>query len=303
LITTTTTIYRANKTPSTKRQVATRYAYEDDPTFIKFRSAVWAACKKQDQPNIDNSKLYALWYVSGTFHRHWDEQPSKKTSNDMVYILGHNFLTETQSRLVMVAYLKSHYPNLSAAKFEEWEEKMFWPTWERIQPSVQEARDRKNARRREKRRTKKVKNMQNTQNTQNAKQTHTLKNRILEALKLHPMTTAVLAAKLNAHPKAVDGHLSRMSKAARAEVVKLGRGLYALPGADYRVPAQMTMPVPQEPRVEPVPVVDLTDGVDEWREPSSREYRNSYTEDIPDEDAVCAAPELKSAEPKWSRGW
>jgi|ERR1035437_6234484 hypothetical protein len=73
---------------------------------------------------------------------------------------------------------------------------------------------------------------------QNVKRTFTLKNRILEALKLHPMTRSVVAAKLNAHPKAVDGHLSRMSKLDRAEVVKLGRGLYALPGAVYSGPIQ-----------------------------------------------------------------
>jgi len=293
----TNTIYRHDtKTASTKRQPTTRYAYEDDPTFLQFRSAVWAACKTQDQPYIDNSKLYALWYVSATFHRHWDEQPSKKTSNDMVYILGHNFLTDVQSRIVMLAWLKCHFPNLSAAKFEEWEERMFWPTWERIQASILAARDRKNARRRQKRRMKKMKN---------TKQTYALKNRILDALKLHPMTTAVLAAKLNAHPKALDGHLSRMSKADRAEVVKLGRGLYALAGADYGVRTQPTMPVSQEPRVEPVFSTDITEGVDEWKEPSVPEYRNSYaTVDILDEDAVCVdAPELKSAEPRWSRGW
>lgn len=195
----------------------------------------------------------------------------------------------------MVAWLQGHFPNLSAAKFGEWEERMFWPTWERIQASVQEARDRKNARRREKRRTKKMKK-------QNRKQTYTLKNRILEALKLHPMTTSVLAKKLSAHPKAVDGHLSRMSKGDGATVVKLGRGLYALPGADYSVPAQAVMSVPQEPlRVESVVLEDLTEGVDEWDESPALGYRNSYPVDIQDEDAVCDAPDLKSTEPKWSR--
>ena len=43
ILITTTTIYRGTKTPSTKPWV-TRYAYEDDPTFLKFRSAVWANC-------------------------------------------------------------------------------------------------------------------------------------------------------------------------------------------------------------------------------------------------------------------
>ena len=296
ILITTTTIYRNTKTPSAKRQATTRYAYEDDPTFLKFRSAVWANCKRNDEPNIDNSKLYALWYVSATFHRHWDEPPSKKTSNDMVFILGHNFLSDVQSRMVMLAWLKRQFPNLSAAKFGEWEERMFWPTWARIQASVQEARDRKNARRREKRRKKKMKN------TQNAKRTFTLKNRILEALKLHPMTTALLAKKLNAHPKAVDGHLSRMSKADRAKVVKLGRGLYALPGAVYSGPVQTVQSGPQEPRPESIFSTDLTEGVGEWESPVL-EYRNSYTVDIPDEDAVSDAPDLKSAEPKWSREW
>jgi hypothetical protein len=48
--------------------------------------------------------------------------------------------------------------------------------------------------------------------------------------------------------------------------------------------------------------LNITEGVDEWKAPVL-EYRNSYTVDIPDEDAVCDAPELKSAERKWSRDW
>ena len=84
--------------------------------------------------------------------------------------------------------------------------------------------------------------------------------------------------------------------------MKLGRGLYALPGADCSVRGQTTMPVPQEPRIESILSADLTEGVDEWESPVL-EYRSSYTVDIPDEDAVCDAPELKSAEPKWSRDW
>jgi len=52
------------------------------------------------QRRIANWKLYPLWYVSNTFHGHWNELPSKKTSNDMVFILGHNFLTDLQSRMV-----------------------------------------------------------------------------------------------------------------------------------------------------------------------------------------------------------
>ena len=85
--------------------------------------------------------------------------------------------------------------------------------------------------------------------------------------------------------------------------MKLGRGLYSLPGAVYSGPVQTVQSVPKEARVESIPSADLTEGVDEWKEPSSREYRNSYTVDIPDEDPVCGGPELKSAEPKWSRGW
>ena len=85
--------------------------------------------------------------------------------------------------------------------------------------------------------------------------------------------------------------------------MKLGRGLYSLPGAVYSGPVQTVQSVPKEARVESIPSADLTEGVDEWKEPSSREYRNSYTVDIPDEDPVCGGPELKPAEPKWSRGW
>ncbi|MEI9976997.1 MAG: type IV toxin-antitoxin system AbiEi family antitoxin domain-containing protein [Ignavibacteriota bacterium] len=73
--------------------------------------------------------------------------------------------------------------------------------------------------------------------TQQAKQRASLKSQVLHVLKQHPMTTAVLAAKLSAHPKAVDGHLYRMTKTG--EVVKVGRGLYALPGTVEAAAAEM----------------------------------------------------------------
>jgi hypothetical protein len=91
-----------------------------------------------------------------------------------------------------------------------------------------------------------------------------------------------------------------MSKADRAKVVKLGRGLYALPGAVYSGPVQTVQSGPQEPRPESIFSTDLTEGVGEWESPVL-EYRNSYTVDIPDEDAVSDGPDLKSAEPRWSR--
>ena len=257
------TIYRKTNTRGTKPSTS-QYAYEDDPTFLEFRSAVGAVCKRNDE-YIDNSKLYALWYISKTFHRHWDERPSKKASNDMVFILGHYLLTDIQSQIVMMAWLKSHFPQLSQTAFEHWKADLFWPTWERIQPSIQQARDRKNARRRQKRKERRMK-------TERTNRKATLKNRILDALKQYPMTTAVLAAKLNAHPKAVDGHLSRMSKPDRAEVVRVGRGLYALPGTVDSAPAQPAKPVPVRPVVNPTALAEIREGVAEWKEPPVLEW-------------------------------
>lgn len=220
------------------------YAYEEDPTFQAFRAAVWGVCERNEQPQITNSKLYSLWYVSKTFAEHWAERPTKKLANDVVFILGHNVFTELQCQIVFLAWMKHHFPNLTTEAFEDIEARFFWPTWERIEPSVQAARDRKNARRREKRKTKKMK-------TQNTTQNVTLKGRILETLTQHPMTTPVLAKKLDAHPKAVDGHLSRMSK--RGQLVKIGRGLYALPGVQYSAPVQVAPPVNPKPVVTRVP--------------------------------------------------
>jgi len=297
-----TNIYHITKTPSVKQR--TTYAYEDDPTFLAFRSAVWGAFDRNDFPRLNNSKLYALWYCSNTFHRHWDEHPTKKTSEAMIFILGHNFLTADQGVLVMLAWMKTHFPNLNVETYYEWLEKTYWPTWERIQPSVQKARDRKNARRREKRTLKNMK-------TQNAKRKSSLKGRILEALTQHPMTTAVLATKLAAHPKAVDGHLSRMTKAG--ELVKLGRGLYALPGAVQSAPAQQPaqpirhQPVnPIAPRSPAEPIIlekGCTDGIAEWNEPSMLEPADRYKMNIPDEIGVLDAPTLPTAEPNWNRKW
>ena len=297
-----TTIYRITKTPSVKQR--TTYAYEDDPTFLAFRSAVWGAFDRNNYPRITNSKLYALWYCSNTFHRHWDERPTKKTSEAMIFILGHNYLTDDQGVLVMLAWMKTHFPNLNVTAYQDWLEKTYWPTLERIQPSIQKARDRKNARRREKRRLKNMK-------TQNAKRKSSLKGRILEALKQHPMTTAVLAAKLTAHPKAVDGHLSRMTKTG--QLVKLGRGLYALPGAVQNAPVQQAAqsiphqpvkPIPPRPRAEPIMLEKgITDGIAEWDGPSMLEPADRYRMDIPDEIGVLEPPELPTAEPNWDRTW
>ena len=288
-------MYHNTKAQAVKRPAA-RYAYEDDPTFQAFRSAVSVVCDRMKQRRIANWKLYPLWYVSNTFHGHWNELPSKKTSNDMVFILGHNFLTDLQSRMVMQAWLRVHFPKFSDANSADWEQRFFWPTWKRIQLSIQAARNRKNAGRREKRRTKSMK-------TRDGKKKSTLKYRILEALKQHPMTTALLAEKLDAHPKAVDGHLNRMSKAERPEVVELGRGLYALPGVIGTTPAPTPQPVRPEPlRVEPISLAGITDGVvDEWKSPPVLESRNSYRVAAEDEDGVCEPPDLKTAEPRWNR--
>jgi hypothetical protein len=210
----------------------------------------------------------------------------------MIFIVGHNFLTDIQSQIVLVAWLKHHLPYFSDSAYERWLEDIFWPTWERIQPSIQKVRDRKNARRRERRREKKMK-------TQNARRKSTLKWRILDALKQHPMTTVLLAARLSAHPKAVDGHLSRMTK--RGELVKLGRGLYALPGTVQNIPPEPVQAVSSNKTSEPITLEDIADGVAEWKEPPVLEFSDYYAVEVPDDEGVCDPPNLKTAEARWSQ--
>jgi hypothetical protein len=109
----------------------------------------------------------------------------------------------------------------------------------------------------------------------------------------------------------VDGHLSRMSK--RGELVKLGRGLYALPGTVQSasaqqpvppIPRQPIKPIPPKPRIEPIILEKgLTEGLAEWDEPSMLEPADPYRMDMPDEIGVCYPPDMKTAEPRWDRKW
>lgn len=115
------------------------------------------------------------------------------------------------------------------------------------------------------------------------------------------MTTSILAEKLDAHPKAVDGHLSRMTKADSAEVVKLGRGLYALPSKQYTVAAQTPKVASQNPRAESFSMTDITDGVADWKQPPVLEARRLSPVKMPYEGPTRSAPDLKCAEPRWDR--
>ena len=300
----TTTNYHAAAGASRKPSTTT-CAYDDDPTFLSFRAEVWKMSDLKQVGRLSNSKLYALWYVSKTFARHWRTRPSNQTANDMIFILGHNFLTVDETQLMMLAWLKMHFPKISQRLYEQWLDEHFFPTWDRIQPSVEKARERKNALRRKKR-------QRNNMRQQDTARQATLKDRIAKSLEEHPMTTALLASKLNVHPKAVDGQLSRMKKTG--VVVKLGRGLYALPGA---VPRESTNEGPVKPiQPQPVPSIpsktgalpirvqkEVEEGVAEWNEPQALEPAHRNRMAIPGEVGVCYAPDLKTAEPNWNRKW
>jgi hypothetical protein len=206
----TTTSYDHTKPANVQR---VRFAYEDDPTFQAFKNELKELFGRNPKcPMIKDYKLYGLWYVAKTFSKRWKTPPIGKNAEAIIFILGH-FVSNFQSQIVMLAYFR-HHDKDDLAWFDKWQDDVFVPTWARIQPNIQAAKDKKNARRRGKRVMKPK-----------------LKDRVLKTLQEHPMTTAILADLLEVSPKAIDGSLSRMIKTK--EVSKLGRGLYSLPGADY----------------------------------------------------------------------
>jgi hypothetical protein len=200
-----------------KRQT---FAYQDDPTFQAFRSDVTKICLSNDEVPLRDYLLYALWYVSKTFQQYWSMRPTTELTNRMIWILAHNYVAELHSRIVLLAWMRNHHIRLTDERFIEWDDNVFTPEWERIQPDVERCRAKRNEKRRSTRQMR----------TGRPKQTSadSLRVRILDALKDHASTTAVLALQLGANKKAIDSHLVRMVKAG--ELVKVERGLYARSG-------------------------------------------------------------------------
>ena len=119
--------------------------------------------------------------------------------------------------MILIAWIKISYPNVSSKFLNRWDDDIFGPEWERIASDVELTRKAHNHRRKEKRMSKKM---------GRPVEVDGLRTKILDALKVSdmPMTPGMLAEALTAHPKAIQGQLHRME--ASTEIKKVFRGLY-----------------------------------------------------------------------------
>ena len=208
-----TSIYHTTK--QTKLQSAIRQAaewseftYKDDPDYNAFCSAISNEVEREgiqrfvkyglELDSVRKNKLYGVWYTSATFRAHWKE-PMKQSQNAMLWILYNRGWSEAQGYVSVLAWWRTHHRKVTPEMLEELET-LAEQVWNEVQ---------------EKKMKEKLETQQNS-----------LRNRIIWVLQQQPATTAFLAEKLDATPKAVDSQLYRLRK--EKIVDRLSWGLYAL---------------------------------------------------------------------------
>jgi len=212
------------------------FTYRDDPDFIDFCTAIRKEVERQEiqregknGPEPDSvrmNKLYGVWYTSATFRMHW-KKPTKRSENDMLWILYNRGWSFLQGGCVVIAWWRFHRRKITDDMFAGLE-----ALAERVWNEVQ---------------NKKMKKKMEAQQD-------SLRNRIIWFLRQGPSTTAHLAKKLKATPKAVDSHLYRLRKEGR--VVRPSWGLYAIattarPNSESRSTASLP-DVEQKPKIPAV---------------------------------------------------
>jgi hypothetical protein len=270
-----------------KAAVWSEFTYKDDPQFAVFCNVV---CKEVEYQNIERTgrngpeldairknKVYGVWYTASTFRNHW-QHPTKRSENDMLWILYNRGWSQDQGRVAIVAWWRIHHRKFTTATLDELD-RLADRVWNEVQ---------------EKKMKKKMEAKQNS-----------LRNRILTFLRQQPATTAYLAEKLNATSKAVDSHLYRFRKEGIVE--RLSWGLYALRQRTGTVVGTTHQARPQQPPaidsgrfgIAPFNLDDVEDGVAEARGLPSLPARSYPT--LESDGMVSNPLELPTAEPRWSR--
>ena len=268
------------------------FTYKDDPQFAAFCNVV---CKEVEYQKIERTgrngpeldtvrknKFYGLWYTASTFRNHW-QHPTKRSENDMLWILYNRGWSQDQGRVAIVAWWRIHHRKFTTTTLDELD-RLADRVWNEVQ------------------RKKMKKKMEAKQNS--------LRNRILTFLRQQPATTAYLAEKLNATSKAVDSHLYRFRKEGIVE--RLSWGLYALRQRAGTVAATTHQARPQQTPamdsgrtqkpvdgIAPFNLDDVEDGVAEARALPSLPARSYPT--LESDGMVSNPLELPTAEPRWSR--
>lgn len=237
-------IYNSNVSPRLQAAVRkasnwSEFTYKDDPEFNGFCNAIRKEVERQqiertgrsgiELDTVRMNKFYGVWYTASTFRSHW-QHPTKRSENDILWILYNRGWSYEQGRVAMVAWWRVHRRKFDATTLKQLE-RLADRVWDEVQ---------------RKRMKKKIEAQQNS-----------LRSRIVWFLSQQPATTAYLAEKLKATSKAVDAHLYRLRK--RGVVERLSWGLYALrQGSGASVPKvhqvrPQEAPVQSVAQKEPVP--------------------------------------------------
>jgi hypothetical protein len=205
-------IYYPNVSPQFQAAVRnaarwSEFTYKDDPDFTAFCTAVRREvefqnieriCRNRLEPDtVRKNKLYGVWYIATTFRNHW-QHPTKRSENDMLWVLYNRGWSYDQGRVAIVAWWRFHHRRFTRATLEELD-RLADRVWNEVE-------------------SKKMKKKMETKQ-------HSLRNRIIAMLQQQPASTAYLATKLSATSKAVDSHLYRLRKEGMVE--RLSWGLYA----------------------------------------------------------------------------
>jgi hypothetical protein len=211
----------------------------DDPHFLEFRNAVWTVCDKNpDEQRIKIGHLYVMWFRSKVIHgrsfsQHWrNPKPWKESNYALTRIAGFATADALQTSMVMMAWLKTHFPELTAEAWTKYESTQFGPVWFEIMPHIKKVCDqRKKRRARERRKVRAYANYVD------------IRSLIANAIQVTgPLTIAKLSDLLKIPKDRVRTACKRMVQASR--LVRSGRGVYSI--------GEMAKPVVQKINVRPV---------------------------------------------------
>ena len=253
-------IYHATVSPRFQAAVRkaadwSEFTYRDDPQFKSFCKAVQCEVEVQkiertgrnslEPDTVRKNKLYGVWYTTSTFRNHW-HHPTKRSENDMLWILYNRGWSYGQGRVAIVAWWRLHHRKFTTTTLEELD-RLADRVWNEVQ----------------------TKNMKKKL----AAKQNSLRNRILAFLRQQPATTAYLAEKLSATSKAVDSHLYRLRKEGIVE--RLSWGLYASRRGTGTVAAKVDRQIERTTEPQPMAVPksfspQLTDA--EW----IKQYASSF---------------------------
>lgn len=227
-------IYSTPKRPSVKR-THFYYASDDDPTFKDFKAVVEYIFTRNATEVPGQRFLYKLWYESN-FRSHWHEKITKKTANLITFILSERLVSDERAMMMMVAWVKKHYPTVTPEVAQQFLDDLFYPEWQRLE----EVRDKKRRKTNQSRRSQYHMKKKLGRPKQTADDS--LGVRIMKELKLRPSSAPILAVVLKANKEAIASQLLRLEKSG--DIVKLCRGLYAFP-ATVAITKPIVQPEPE----------------------------------------------------------